>query len=318
MHFIACIDILELCCLLRFSEFEGLRKVNRMLHSTSSKHLWKERAKILRLKSLKATFETSTISLISSEAQLAYQELNKFMQLAIVFGKVEHVGWLVEGILQAEDMLESPFPFLTHRVKIKDTSDFTVAYKSWLFFGIAEGSSEEGTGMILPLLLNLKNDVDVRHVLLCQDYDGSGSNCMHMCAQHGKCKFLNFMLKKAREVGIIDDVLLNLNMYNETCLFLAFRFRQFEAVEEILKYASLSNVLAPLLMLETNLGQNCYSEAEFAMGLSSKWMDAFLEAAVEAGVLSEVLSRKAKKGGGRFSFVDALAVDNERLRKTLM
>ena len=54
--------------------------------------------------------------------------------------------------------------------------------------------------MILPMLLNVKKQEDLGYLLLCGDFDHTGGNCIMLCAQFGKLKFVQILLDLRAQV----------------------------------------------------------------------------------------------------------------------
>ncbi len=120
---------------LSFRELAQLSRTSRDFMNTSSLYLWRARSKFLRLQSFETDDSTflSVVSVLTMEADLAYNELEKILRLAIAGGKAEYVKMILEGVWEVERNRTSEeqnpglFPLLTHSV---DDSVTGMSYRS--------------------------------------------------------------------------------------------------------------------------------------------------------------------------------------------
>jgi len=278
---------------LSFQEVERLRMVNRDFKSTSTLHLWQARAKFLRLLSFEGDYSTfhSVLSSPTLMAELAYKELSNCMKVSIQFGKVEHVRTLLQGVMEAESVKPPLQPFLKDLVTIVDPQDSVQeTFASWLFFAISRCQYEDENAMILPMLLNVEEQDHLRELLLCKDFSHAGGNCIMLCAQFGKLKFLQILLESARKANLLHVVLMAVDSRKENCLYCAIKHKRLEVVVEVLDAAESLFLVEDILYRITDDGQSCFSEAVLSGEVNI--VRAILEHAQFADILHQLLMER--------------------------
>jgi hypothetical protein len=249
---------------LSFRELAQLSRTSRDFMNNSSLYLWRARSKFLRLQSFETDPGTflSAVSVLTTEADLAYNELEKILRLAIAGGKAEYVEMILEGVWEVERNKEhNPglCPLLTHSV---DDSVTGMSYRSWLFFAIQVCRDGDQNKIILPMLLNVEKEHRYfSDLLLRPDYDINGSNCLMLCAERGELEFVKVMLKAAREAEMLSELLLSSNDTRESPLYCAFKNSHREVALELLDAARCVKVVPELILMKTDSHYSCLIEA---------------------------------------------------------
>ena len=270
-----------------FKEIEMMSMLNREFKSMSL-DLWTARSKYLRSRTLDEDFSTfaGIVSMETLLAEIAHRELSNVMKISIEFGNAEHVKCILEGVLMAERAKKESTPFLGQLQKF-GPNEAPEDSASWVHFSIDHSRSEEQNAIILPMLLNVEKQDDLKDLLLRGAFGISG-NCIVKSAKLGKPRTVQILLQHARKANILKEVLLDAD---GMCLHVAVQHKCLEVVLQILDAAGSVGVVHNLLLSKTRSGETCLSEAVAYQQV--KIVQALLEHARAAGVLDSMLLIRA-------------------------